>query len=61
MRFGQSRCITRVFARPSLPGDEVVLHAQVLADDGNTAVVGGQVSGPSGIAAVAAMELYRLG
>jgi 3-hydroxymyristoyl/3-hydroxydecanoyl-(acyl carrier protein) dehydratase len=50
-----------VFAAPVRPGDEVVLLAQVLADDGSTAVVGGQVSVPSGIAAVAAMELYRLG
>jgi len=50
-----------VFAAPVAPGDELVLHAQVLADDGSTAVVGGQVSVPSGIAAVAALEFYRLG
>jgi len=50
-----------VFAAPVAPGDEVVLHAQVLADDGSVAVVGGQVSVPSGIAAIAALELYRLG
>lgn len=49
-----------VFAAPVLPGDELILHAQLLADDGSVAVVGGQVSGPAGIASVAAMELYRV-
>lgn len=49
-----------VFAAPVLPGDELILHARILADDGSAAVVGGQVSGPAGIASVAAMELYRV-
>jgi len=49
-----------VFAAPVLPGEEVTLRAQVLVDDGSAIVVGGQVSGASGIAAIAAMELYRV-
>jgi 3-hydroxyacyl-[acyl-carrier-protein] dehydratase len=49
-----------VFAAPVLPGEEVTLCAQVLLDDGSAIVVGGQVSGAGGIAAVAAMELYRV-
>lgn len=49
-----------VFAAPLLPGEDVTLRAQVLLDDGSAIVVGGQVSGAGGIAAIAAMELYRV-
>jgi 3-hydroxymyristoyl/3-hydroxydecanoyl-(acyl carrier protein) dehydratase len=49
-----------VFASPVHPGEEVTLRAQVLVDDGSAVVVGAQVSGANGIAAVAAMELYRV-
>lgn len=49
-----------VFAAAVLPGDEVILRAQVLVDDGSAVVVGGQVSGPRGIASIGAMELYRV-
>ncbi len=49
-----------VFAAPVAPGDEVELRALVLDDDGATAVVGLQVLVAGVIAAVAAMELYRV-
>jgi 3-hydroxymyristoyl/3-hydroxydecanoyl-(acyl carrier protein) dehydratase len=49
-----------VFAAPVHPGEEVTLRARVLVDDGSAIVVAGQVSGSGGIAAVAAMELYRV-
>jgi 3-hydroxyacyl-[acyl-carrier-protein] dehydratase len=49
-----------VFAAPVLPGQDVTLRARILEDDGTAAVVGGQVSGPGGVASVAAMELYRV-
>ena len=50
-----------VFAAPVLPGDDVEIRAQMLSDDGVTAVVAGQIAGARGVAAVAAMELCRVG
>ena len=48
-----------VFVSPVLPGERVDVFARILDDGGLTTVVAGQVSGARGIAAVAALELYR--
>ena len=50
-----------VFTVPVLPGEAVDVRAQILADDGTTTTVAGQVSGAAGIASIAAMELCRVG